>query len=88
MSPVLRDAFFAAVGLFSLWSLTKDLATGNAQGRRMIINVDENPGGFYLVVFCKVAFVCFAVAVILHALGVLGDPYVFIAQHLPFVLPS
>ena len=87
MSPILRTLFFAALGFFSLWSLMKDLGAGSTTNRGMTINVSENPGGFYLTMFCKAAFVCFAIAVILNALGLIGDPFVWLAQTFPFLMP-
>jgi hypothetical protein len=87
MSPILTTIFFAVLGFFSLWSIMNDLGTGNATARKMTINVSENPGGFYLTVFCKSAFVIFSVAVLLHALGVVGDPFAFVARNLPFLMP-
>jgi hypothetical protein len=36
--------------------------------------------------FCKAAFICFAIAVILHAYGVIGDPFVWFAQTFPFLV--
>jgi hypothetical protein len=61
MSPILTTIFFAVLGFFSLWSIMNDLGTGNATARKMTINVSENPGGFYLPMFCKSAFVIFSV---------------------------
>ena len=87
MSLILRDGFFVVIGLIALWSLTKDLATGNAAARwKTTTSVDENPAGFYLIVCVKAAFVCFGIAVALHALGLIRDPYVWIAQHTPFLM--
>jgi hypothetical protein len=87
MSPTLIAVFFAVLGFVSLWSIMNDLGTGLASGRRSTIDIRENPGGFYLVVFCKAAFVCFAVAVILNALGLIGDPFVWMRRTLPFLMP-
>jgi len=74
------------MGFFSLWSIMNDLGTGNATSRTTIINVRENPGGFYLVVFCKAVFVSFAIAAILNAFGLIGDPFVWFAQTFPFLV--
>jgi hypothetical protein len=87
MSPTLIAAFFAVLGFVSLWSIMNDLGTGNASTRGSTINVREKPGGFYLVVFCKAAFFCFAIAVVLHALGLIGDPFVWMRQTFPFLMP-
>jgi hypothetical protein len=87
MSPFLTGAFFEIIGLWSLWSMIGDLRTGNTTNRNMTIDVKENPGGFYLVMACKAAFVCFAVAVLLNSLGLIGDPFVWMRQNLPFLMP-
>ncbi len=87
MSPILRDVFFAVLGFASQWSIMNDLGSGNATSRGMTINVSEKPGGFYLTVFRKSALVIFAVAVILNAFGMIGDPFVFVARNLPFLMP-
>jgi hypothetical protein len=86
MSPILRAAFFEIVGVLSFFSIVKDLTAGNTTNRRMTIDARENPGGFYLVMLCKAGFVCFAVAVILNALGLIGDPFVWVQQTFPFLV--
>jgi hypothetical protein len=53
MSPTLRAIFSEGMGFVALWSVIKDISTGNATSRGMTINVRENPGGFYLVVFSR-----------------------------------
>jgi hypothetical protein len=55
--------------------------------RGMTFNASENTGGFYLTMFCKAAFVSFAVAVILNAFGMIGDPFVWFARTFPFLVP-
>ena len=86
MSLILRDGFFVVIGLIALWSLTKDLATGNAEARwKTATSVDDNPAGFYLIVGIKAAIVCFGIAVALHALGLIRDPYAWIAEHTPLM---
>ena len=88
MSPLLRAAFFEIVGLWSLWSIASDLRTGIASNGRMPIDIRDNAGGFYLTVACKAGFVCFAIAVLLNALGLIGDPFAWIARTLPFLVRS
>jgi hypothetical protein len=74
MSPILRTLFFTAVGFFSHWSLMKELGGGVAASKNAMVSVKDAPGAFYLIVFCKTAFVSFAIAVILNAFGAIGDP--------------
>jgi hypothetical protein len=85
MSPILITGFFGFLGLYSLWAIVNELRTGIAANRNSTIDVRENPGGFYLLVFVKVAFVCFAVAVVLNVFGLVCDP--FVRHYLPFLMP-
>jgi hypothetical protein len=75
------------MGLYSLASLVGDLRTGVAASRNRNVDVREYPGWFYLLVFTKKAFISFACAVVLHAFGLIGDPFVWMRQTLPFLIP-
>ena len=86
MSPLLRAAFFEVLGLWSLWSIVNDLRTGSMTNGGMTIDLSDNPGGFYLTIACKAAFVSFAFAVLLNALGLIGDPFVWFTQTFPFLV--
>jgi hypothetical protein len=88
MSSTFTAIFFELMGLVSLWSLIKDISTGTTTNRGTTIDVRDNPGGFYLIQFCKACFVCFAVAVLLNAFGLIGDPFVWMRQNLPFLMPK
>jgi hypothetical protein len=87
MSPTLITGFFLVVGLYSLWAVVNDLRTGIATGRRSTIDVRENPGGFYLLVFIKAMWICLTTAVVLHAFGLIGDPFVWMRLYFPFLMP-
>lgn len=87
MSPLLRAAFFEILGLWSLWSIVTDFRTGSTTNRGITIEAKENPGGFYLVQLCKAGFVSFAAAaVLLNALGLIGDPFAWFARTFPFLV--
>ena len=88
MSPLLRAAFFEILGLWSLWSIANNLRTGVATNGKMTIDLRQNAGGFYLTIACKAAFVCFALAVLLNALGLIGDPFAWLARTFPFFARS
>jgi hypothetical protein len=60
---------------------------GHRDQQRSTIDVRENPGGYYLLIFIKAAFVCFAVAVLLNAFGLTGDPFIWMRQNLSFLMP-
>jgi hypothetical protein len=87
MSPTLTAGFFLFIGLYSAWAMVNDLRTGMARSRNSTIDIKDNPGGFYLLVFIKAAFICFSIAVLLHAFGLIGDPFVWMRQNLPFLMP-
>ena len=87
MSSTLIAAFFEILGLFSFWSLVSDLRTASTTNRGTTIDVRDNPGGFYFIQLCKAGFVCFAIAVMLNSLGLIGDPFVWMRQTLPFLMP-
>ena len=88
MSPLLRAAFFEILGLWSLWSIVNNLRTGIATNGKMTIDIRENAGGFYLTIACKAAFVGFAIAVLLNALGLIDDPFAWFARTFPFMVRS
>ena len=77
MSPTLRAIFFEGLGFAALWSIIQNLSTGIWRNRGFTIDVRENPGRFYLIMFWQAGFVGFAIAIILHALGLIGDPFVW-----------
>ncbi len=86
MSPLLRAAFFEALGLWALFNVWKNLRTGIIDNKRgWVIDRRDNPGGFYLYTLANVLFVCFAFAVLLNALGLIGDPFVWVKQTFAFM---
>jgi hypothetical protein len=90
MSPNLITGFFLFLGLYSAWGLLNTLRTGVVIGRnsKSTVDVRENPGGFYLLVFFNAAFICFATAVVLYAFGLIGDPFVWMQHYFPCLMPS
>lgn len=87
MSPFLRATFFEIAGVYSLFTIMRELRTGIINNNRSYeTSVRENPGGFYLTIICNAGFVVFAGAVVLHAIGLIGDPFVWIKQTFPFLV--
>ena len=80
MSPLLRTTVVELLALYAMWSIVNDLRTGSTKSRGMVIDAKESPGGFYAIQFCKACFVGFAFAALLHALGLIGDPYLWTRQ--------
>lgn len=72
-------------GLIALWTVVNDLRTGKAATTKTwTVDFAHNPVGFCLLVAFKIAFVAFAAAMLLHALGLIGDPVAALKQALPF----
>ena len=82
---MLYTALFEAFGVVALWTMVTDIRAGSTTNRGTTIDARENPGGFYLVMFAKGAFACFAAAMLLHSLGLIGDPVTWIHQTFPFL---
>ena len=81
MSPLLRASFFFALGLWALFNVWKNVRIGVIDNKRgWVIERRDNPGGFYLYTLANLAFVAYAIAVVLWALGLIDDPYVWIKQ--------
>lgn len=81
MPPFLRAAIFEALGLWALFNLWKNLKTGIVDNKRgWVIDRRDNPGGFYLTTLVNVLFAGFAIAVLLNALGLIGDPFLWLKQ--------
>lgn len=72
-------------GLIALWSVVNDLRTRKAAtSKAWTVDFAHNRIGFCLLVAFKIAFVAFAGAMLLHALGLIGDPVAALKQALPF----
>jgi hypothetical protein len=76
---------FLILGLAAIWGIGKNITTGTASSRGWTCTIDDNPIGFCLIVSMKGAMVGFAIAEILFALGLMGDPLARIKQALPFL---
>lgn len=85
MPPLLYNALFEALGAVALWTMVTDIRAGSTTNRGWTIDARENPGGFYLMMFAKGAFGCFAAATLLHGLGLIGDPATWVHETFPFL---
>jgi hypothetical protein len=85
MPPPINAAVFLILGLAAIWGIGKNITTGTASSRGWTCTIDDNPIGFCLIVSMKGAMVGFAIAEILFALGLIGDPLAGIKQSLPFL---
>ncbi|MET3838337.1 hypothetical protein [Bradyrhizobium sp. OAE829] len=87
MSPLLRTTVVSLLAVYLTWSIVNELRAGSLKSRGMVIDAKENPGGFYAIQFCKACFVSFAFAALLHALGLIGDPYIWTRQTFSSLAP-
>jgi hypothetical protein len=72
-------------GLIALWSIANDLRSRKAAtSKAWTVDFAHNRIGFCLLVAFKIAFIAFAAAMLLHALGLIGDPVAALQQALPF----
>jgi hypothetical protein len=85
MSPIVTAAVFGLLGLAAIYGIRKNIISGSATSRGWTCSVDDNPVGFCLIVAMKGALVGCAIAEILHAFGLAGDPVAQIQQALPFL---
>jgi hypothetical protein len=56
-----------------------------SQSRGWTCAIDDNPVGFCLIISMKAGFVGLAIAEILYAFGLVGDPFALIKHALPFL---
>jgi hypothetical protein len=85
LSPTLNLVAIEIAGLIALWSVASDLRTRKAAtSKAWTVDFAHNRIGFCLLVAFKVAFVAFAAAMLLHALGLIGNPVAALKQAMPF----
>jgi hypothetical protein len=86
MPPTAIAFVFGIFGLLAIWGIQRDISSGSATSRGWTCTVDDNPIGFCLIVSVKVFVVGLAIAEILHACGLAGDPIANIKRMLPAFL--
>ena len=65
---------FALLGICAAWGIYRSLSSGVAYDEIYRFEIDSNPLGFATVIAGRILVIAFAIAVILHALGFIGDP--------------
>lgn len=84
MYPFFRAIFFELLGIWSAYSIWKNLKTGVIDtGRGWIIDRRDNPAGFWAYIAFGAFFVAFAIAVVLNQIGLTGDPFAWVHRALP-----
>jgi hypothetical protein len=85
MSPAFNATIFGILGLIAAWAIRNNIRSGTASSRGWTCTIDDNPIGFCLIISMKAVFVGLAIAEILHAFGLVDDPFVHIRHALPFL---
>lgn len=85
MPPAFIATVFGLLGLAAIYGIRKNIISGTATSRGWTCTIDDNPVGFCLIVAMKGALVCFAIAEILFAFGLAGDPVAQIRDALPWL---
>lgn len=85
MPPAFIATVFGILSLAAIWDIRKNILSGTASSRGWTCTIDDNPVGFCLIVAMKGAIVGLAVAEILYAFGLVGDPIAHIKHALPFL---
>ena len=81
--PLLAFIVLSAAVLLGAWFIIGEIVSGQASAKAGSFNRADEPGAYWLAILTKVAFVVFAVAVLLNALGLTGDPYVWLHGTFP-----
>jgi hypothetical protein len=84
MPPYVMALVFGALGLIAAWAIRRDLRSGWLMDGIYTVRRDDNPLWFAGMIVFKVGVVCFGVAEILFACGLIGDPFLAIKAALPF----
>jgi hypothetical protein len=85
MPPAFIATVFGFLGLCAIWGIRQNITSGIASSRGWTCTIDDNPTGFCLIVSMRAAFVVFAIAEILYAFGLVGDPLAQIRRALPLL---
>jgi len=86
LSLTLNLVAIEIAGLIALWSVANDLRTGKAAtSKAWTVDLADNRTGYLLLVACKIGFVSFAAAKLLHAVGLIGDPVAALKLAWPFL---
>jgi hypothetical protein len=83
MYPFFRAIFFEILGIWSAYQIWKNFQTGTASGRGWTLERRDNPAGFWAYTLFNVLFVAFAAAVLLNAIGLVGDPFAWVRGVVP-----
>jgi len=82
--PLLAVTVLCAAAFLGAWFIFGEIVSGQTSTKaKSSISRAENPGGFWLTIMIKAAFVVFVVAVLLNASGLTGDPLVWLRETFP-----
>jgi hypothetical protein len=79
-------SIFGVLALAAVWGIHSALSTEVTWGELSKYEADRNPVGFYMVVLGKFLVLCFCIAIVLHAVGLLAiDPIAAMKQMFPWL---
>ncbi|TPJ74904.1 hypothetical protein [Mesorhizobium sp. B2-7-1] len=65
---------FGLLALAAVWGIYRSVSSGVAYDDIYRFEIGSNPLGFAFAIASRILIVAFAIAMILHALGFIGDP--------------
>jgi hypothetical protein len=87
MSDTTITGFFLVMGLCAITGLVSAWRTGISLDNPCKVDVRALPALFYVRIAIQIVFIAFCCAVVLHALGLIGDPFAWMRAHAPFLMP-
>jgi hypothetical protein len=76
-------AILAIAALAGAWFIAGEISAGVVTSRNSTVSRADNPASFWTRIAIKALFVVFALAVLLNALGLTGDPMMFVHTTFP-----
>lgn len=86
MHPWLAAVVLGTIAVLSAWQLVRSLRDGVARSFVQEYYLDENPAGYLLCILGEIGIVILGAATVLHAFGVIGNPFDTINAVMPSFL--
>ena len=86
MHPWLAAAVLGCIAVLSVPTLVRGLRDGVASSFVREYHLDENPVGYSLCIMGEIGIIALGAAAVLHAFGIVGNPFAAIQSLLPSFL--
>jgi hypothetical protein len=83
MHPWAAAIVMGGLALLAAWSVARALREGIASSFVRTYHVDEEPVGYGLCVLSEMGVVALGAATVLHAFGIIGEPFAAIDAAMP-----